>query len=117
MTLILWSLRTKKRVAKHSRMTLPVYYLMTVTMIRPLSVVSLVCLSYPVLIVQDSAYSIHYIYVGEDNDEDMLFTRLARWAQDIPRQKYIELKRMLESQGIFFLFTSPPVTLAKLTGA
>src|SRR5882762_3419143 len=29
-----WSLRTKKRVAIHSRMTFPVYYLMTVTMIR-----------------------------------------------------------------------------------
>jgi hypothetical protein len=55
---------------------------------------------------------------GEDNDDDMLFTRLARWAQDIPRQKYIELKRMLESQGIF----SPSLRrqsqrLAKLTGA
>jgi hypothetical protein len=29
-----WSLRTKKQVAIHSRMALPVYYLMTVTMIR-----------------------------------------------------------------------------------
>jgi Transposase family tnp2 len=67
--------------------------------------------------VQDSAYLIHYIYVGENNDDDMLFTRLARWAQDIPRQKYIELKRMLESQGIFFpSLRRQSQRLAKLTG-
>lgn len=86
-------------------------------MICHLCVVSLVCFSYPSFIVQDSAYLIYYIYVGEDNAGDILFTRLARWAQDIPRQKYIELKRMLESQGVFFpSLRRQSQRLAKLTG-
>jgi len=42
-----------------------------------------------------------YYADSEENDND-LFIRLARWSQDIPRNKYIELKHLLESQGIVF---------------
>ena len=43
----------------------------------------------------------YFLTGSESNDDgDDLFLKMAQWARDIPRNKYIELKRMLESKGL-----------------
>jgi hypothetical protein len=56
-------------------------------------------------------------YADSEERDNNLFIRLARWAQDIPRAKYIELKRFLQEQGIIFpSLRRQSERLEKLTG-